>query len=43
MNWKFWESTEGETSSNRPVARLAGALVGAYFVFMLLLAWWWDD
>lgn len=42
MNWKFWESAAGDTGNGNLIARVAGTLVGAYFVLALVLAWWWD-
>lgn len=42
MNWKFWKSSSGESGTAGLAGRIAGALIGAYFVITLALAWLWD-
>ena len=42
MNWKFWQSADGDTGNGSLIARVAGGLIGIYLVIVLLFAWWWD-
>ncbi len=42
MNWKFWQTTGGESGGGRRAAQVAGGLIGAYLVLCLVLAWWWN-
>lgn len=48
MRWKFWQQPEPlymddtMSSNSNSVARYAGALIGAYLIVCLVLAWWWD-
>lgn len=42
MNWKFWESADGDSGGGNLVGRMAGGLIGIYLVIVLLFAWWWD-
>ena len=42
MNWKFWQTKDGDPGSAALIGRVAGGLIGAYLLICLLLAWWWD-
>ncbi len=43
MNWKIWESADGAGGVAGGAARIAGILIGIYFILMLALGWWWDS
>ena len=42
MNWKFWQSADGDTGNGSLIGRVAGGLIGIYLVIVLIFAWWWD-
>ena len=42
MNWKFWQSADGDSERGSLIARVAGGLIAVYLILVLALAWWWD-
>ena len=42
MNWKFWQSADGDAGSSSMIVRTGIAAIVMYLVLVLLLAWWWD-
>lgn len=42
MNWKFWQSEDGDAASGSLIVRAGIAAIVAYLILVVLLAWWWD-